>query len=252
MTATSAPESYPETYYAGAYWGARKESPEDCARRTAGLLELLAECDPFLSHWYKPARSRKDARKHPLMPPDVPTLTGLFQRGVNREPGGPPIEELGFRFSFDNGGAAGDCATMRINGGMDSAAVPNHCVLTVPWRGPNADRVLTVSVLTKAVRAMVLSWDPDWALATSNAYERQYREPVSAPFSLGWITYLSRRIGTVPPLPEPVHVEQVEGRGTLMVLTPERFTVANPEHIALARSVRGLLAQAGLMPAATS
>lgn len=247
MTATSAPENYPETYYAGAYWGARKESPEDCARRAAVFLELLAECDPFLSHWYKPARSRSDARKHPLMPPDVPTLTELFQRGVNREPGGPVIEELGFRFSFDNGGAAGDCATMRINGGMYSEAAPNHCVLTVPWRGPNADRVLTVPVLTKAVRSMVLSWEPDWAFATSSAYERQYREPGSAPFSLGWITYLSRRIGTVPPLPAPVRIEPVEDQGTLIILTPERFTVANPEHVALARRVRELLAQAGLM-----
>ncbi|MGE6763554.1 immunity 52 family protein [Corallococcus interemptor] len=247
MTVTSAPETYPETYSAGAYWGARKESPEDCARRTAGFLNLLAECDPFLSHWYTPARSRRDARKHPLMPPDVATLAELFRRGMNREPGGPAIEELGFRFSFDNGGATGDCATLRINGGMSSEAVPNHCVLNVPWRGPNADRLLTAAVLTKAVRAMVLSWEPDWALAGSSAYKMQYPEPDSAPFSLGWITYLSRRIGTVPPLPAPVRIEPVEDRGTLIILTPERFTVANPEHVALARRVRELLVQAGLM-----
>jgi hypothetical protein len=251
VTVAPEPENYPETYYAGAYWGARKESPEDCARRTAGFLNLLAEYDSFLAHWYKPARSRKDARKHPLMPPDVPTLTELFRRGVNREPGGPAIEELGFRISFDNGGATGDCATLRINGGMYSEAVPNHCVLTVPWRGPNADRVLTVSVLTNVVRAMVLSWEPDRAIATSSAYERQYREPDSAPFSLGWITYLSRRIGAVPPLPAPVRIEPVENKGTLIILTPERFTVASPAHVALTRRVRELLASAGLMQPVT-
>ncbi|MFB1484681.1 immunity 52 family protein [Corallococcus sp. RDP092CA] len=246
MTITPAPENYPETYYAGAYWGARKESPEACAHRTAAFLNLLAACDPFLAHWYKPSKSRKDARA-PLMPPDVPTLTELFRRGVNREPGGPAIEELGFRFSFDNGGATGDCATMRVNGGMNSDAVPNHCVLTMPWRGSNADRVLTVSVLTKVVRIMVRSWEPDWAFATSSAYERQQREPDTTPFSLGWITYLSRRIGTVPPLPAPVAIEQVEDKGTLIVLTPERFTVSNPKHVALAERVRELLDRAGLL-----
>nr|WP_233583485.1 immunity 52 family protein [Corallococcus sp. CA053C] len=98
---------------------------------------------------------------------------------------------------------------------------------------------------------MTLAWEPDWAFATSSAYEQQHREPDSAPFSLGWITYLSHRIGSVPPLPAPVHIEPVKDRGTLIVLTSERFTVANPEHIALARHVRDLLARAGLMPTAT-
>ncbi|MBU8896696.1 immunity 52 family protein [Corallococcus sp. M34] len=248
MTATSAPETYPETYYAGAYWGARRESPEDCAQRTAHFLGLLAACDPFLAHWHKPAKTRKDARQLALMPPDVLTLAELFRHGVTREPGGPALEELGFRCSFDNGGASGDCATMRINGGVYSDAVPNHCVLSVPWRGPNADRLLTVSVLLNVVRATVLSWDPDWAVAMSTAYERRFREPHSAPFALGWITYLSNRLGRVPPLPAPVHIEPVEDRGTLIVLTSQRFTAANPEHVALARRVRELMTGAGLMP----
>jgi|SRR5215217_2338769 len=247
MNASLKTEGYPETYYAGAYWGARKALPEDCARRTAAFLNLLAECDPFLAHWYKPARSRKDARKHPLMPPDVPTLTEMFRRGVNREPGGPAIEELGFRISFDNGGDTGDCATMRINGGMVSEEVPNHCVLSLPWRGSNADRMLTAPVLERVVRSMLHAWEPDWAFATSNAYERQHREPDSAPFSLGWVTYLSNRLGRLPPLPSPVRIEQIEDKGTLIVLTPERFTASNPGHVALAESVRELLDRAGLL-----
>ena len=252
MTGKSELESYPETYNAGAYWGPRKESPEECARRTATFLNLLASCAPLLAQWYKPAKSRKDARNVPLMPPDVPTLTELFRRGVNREKGGPAIEQLGFRFSFDNGGRGDDYASLRINGGMYSEAVSNHCVLSLPSKGSSADRLLTTPVLTDVVRSMVSSWAPDWALAGSSAYRMQYREPDSAPFSLGWLTYLSRRIGSVPPLPAPVRIEPVEDRGTLIVLTPERFTVANPEHVALARRVRELLSRAGLMPPATS
>jgi len=88
MTVKLESETYPDTYFAVAYWGPRKEPPEECARRTAGFLNLLAEYDPFLAHWYKPAKSRKDARKHSLMPPDVPTLAEMFRRGVNREKGG--------------------------------------------------------------------------------------------------------------------------------------------------------------------
>jgi hypothetical protein len=69
---------------------------------------------------------------------------------------------------------------------------------------------------------------------------------------LGWVTYLARHRGTVPPLPAPVRIEPVLDKGTLIVLTHERFTVANPEHVALARRVRELLARAGLMQPTSS
>ena len=241
----------PETYYAGAYWGPRKESPEECARRAAHFLNLLTPADPFLAQWYKPARRLKDARKHPLMPPDLPTLTELFRRGVNRAKGGPVFENLGFTFWFDNGGPTRDCAALRINCGDYAGSSPNHCVLTLPYSGSNADRVLTAPVLAHVVRSMAVAWESDWAFATSYPYEDKYQEPDSAPFSLGWVTYLSHRFGRVPPLPAPVRIEPVDDKGMLIVLTPERFTITNADHVMLARRVRELLARAGLMPSVT-
>jgi len=67
------------------------------------------------------------------------------------------------------------------------------------------------------------------------------------PVLVGWATYLSRRRGPVPPLPAPVRVEPVEDLGTLITLTPERFTAENPAHVELAAHVRALLDQAGLL-----
>jgi hypothetical protein len=64
---------------------------------------------------------------------------------------------------------------------------------------------------------------------------------------VGWVTYFSRARGTVPPLPAPVRIEPVEDKGTLVILMPERFTVSNPEHLALAARVQALLDQAGLL-----
>ncbi|RKI72480.1 hypothetical protein D7X55_07385 [Corallococcus sp. AB049A] len=249
MTATDEPWKYLETYYAGAYWGVRREEPEDCARRTARLLELLAPCDPFLAQWYKPTRSLKDARKFPLMPPDLPTLAEQFRRGVNRERGKPVIEQLGFSVTFGNGGGAYDSADLSISCGCYSEAVPNSCVLDLPTlgRSPNAERVISAPVLTHAVRSMALAMDPDWAVAMSHAFRDRGEEKDQAPPWVGWVTYFSKQRGTVPPLPAPVRIEPVEDKGTLIVLTPERFTVANPEHVALARRVRELLTRAGLI-----
>jgi hypothetical protein len=236
----------PETYYAAAYWGARKEPPEECARRTAHLLTLLASADPFLAQWYKPAKSQKDARKHPLMPPDLPTLAELFRRGVNRERGGPVFEDLGFTFWFGNGGTKGDYADLRIKGG-DYSGGSNYCVLDLPHQGPNAERVLTAPVLAHAVRSMALAWEPDWAMATSRTHRDLLFEKTHAGTFVGWVTYLSRRRGVVPPLPAPVRIDPVEDLGTLVVLTPERLTANNPAHVELGRRVFDLLAPAGLM-----
>jgi hypothetical protein len=182
----------------------------------------------------------------------VPTLTELFRGGVNREKGGPVFEELGLSVWFGNGEGKNARASLQITCGGYSEVNPNVCVLNLPSAPLIADRVLTTTMLTHVVRSMVLAWEPDWAIARSNAYTRQYPELRSEPFSLGWVTYLARRLGTVPPLPAPVRIEPVEDRGTLIVLTPERFTVANPEHVELARRVHELLVRAGLMKPLTS
>nr|WP_208719499.1 immunity 52 family protein [Corallococcus sicarius] len=188
------------------------------------------------------------------MPPDVPTLTEQFRLGVNREKGGPAIERLGYGFWFGNGGRDYDRASLRIYSGGYSEAGSNSCVLTLPTpgRSPNAERVITAPVLTEVVRSMALAWEPDWSVAMSHAHRDLEDEAGKTDIWLGWVTYLSRHRGTVPPLPAPVRIEPVEDRGSMLILTPERFTVANPEHIALARRVRELLARAGLMQFASS
>ena len=253
MTAQTAPKTYLETYYAGAYWGPRRESPEECARRAVTFLNLLAACDPLLAQWNKIPKPRGKDRKTPLMPPELSTLTDAFRCGVNREPGGPPIEHLGLTVSAYNDGTGQDFADVQMHcGSSEQNSTANACVLSLPYKGENAERILTASVLTEVARSMALAWEPDWGVAMSEAYramdDRQGQEDIR----LGWVTYLARHRGTVPPLPAPVRIEPVEDRGTLIVLMPERFTVANPEHVALARRVRELLASAGLMRPASS
>jgi len=252
MTAQPEPKTYPETYYAGAYWGPRRESPEECARRAVTFFNLLAACDPLLAHWNKIPKPRGKGRKTPLMPPDLPTLTEAFRRGVNREPGGPPIEDLGLTVSAYNDGAGQDFADVSMHcGSYAEFSTANACVLSLPYKGENAERILTASVLAEVVRSMALAWEPDWAVAMSRTHRDLDDKDGNADVWLGWVTYLARQRGKVPPLPAPVRIEQVEDKGTLIILTPERFTAANPEHVALARRVLELLVRAGLMQPVT-
>jgi hypothetical protein len=65
MTIQLTPEPYPDSCFAGAYWGPRKESPEACARRAVTFLNELAACDPLLAHWNKIPKPRGKGRKTP-------------------------------------------------------------------------------------------------------------------------------------------------------------------------------------------
>jgi hypothetical protein len=101
--------------------------------------------------------------------------------------------------------------------------------------------------MTQVLRAMALAWEPDRGVVMSDTYRDKFMPDKLPPVLVGWVTYLSRRRGIVPPLPAPVRVEPVEELGTLITLTPERFTVDNPAHVELASQVRLILDQAGLL-----
>ncbi|RKH08258.1 hypothetical protein D7V97_20045 [Corallococcus sp. CA053C] len=231
-----------ETIYAGCYWGARKESPEACARRMEVLLANLAGVDPSFVQWFQQGRSRKAALQRP-MAPTGPALVEMIRRGKDRV-----FEDLGFRMSGWNGvGDAYDACGFDVTCGGYTDAVNNFCVFTLPSRGTHADRVLSSPVLEGLVRSMAVAWEPDWAIATSTAHRDLTTDNPKPGTFVGWVMYLARHRGTVPPLPAPVRIEPVEDKGTLIILTPERFTAGNPDHVALAERVRELLARAGLM-----
>jgi hypothetical protein len=232
-----------ETYYTGAYWRLRKESPEECGRRAEAFFQALASVDPSLRSWFKQGRSRSEALKHRIET-DQPTMEKMFRRGKLK-----PFDDLGFRISGWNGESRDDDACgFYITCGGYAEEVGNMCLLHLPnGGGPNAERVRTAPILTGVVRALAMAWDPDDAIATSSAHRDLISKKGEVGPVVGWVMYLSRRRGTVPPLPAPVHIERVEDKGTLLVLTPERFTASNPEHVALAERVRELLDRAGLL-----
>ncbi|MCY1037004.1 immunity 52 family protein [Corallococcus sp. BB11-1] len=231
-----------ETIYAGSYWGARQESAEACALRMEVLLTSLANVDPGFVQWFQQGRSRNAALQRPIEP-RATALEKLFRRGQDRV-----FEDLGFRMSGWNGASDDrDASGFDVTCGGHSQATGNFCVFNLPSQGTHSERVLSTPVLGGLVRSMAVAWEPEWAIATSSAHRNMVTDNPKPGTFVGWVMYLARVRGTVPPLPAPVRIEPVEDKGTLIILTPERFTVKNPEHLALAEQVRGLLAQAGLM-----
>jgi hypothetical protein len=236
-----------ETYYAGVYWGARREEVAECARRTELFFHLLARCDATLGRWYRAGRVARGSPGHPVTTNDPEELKELLLRGRNRtDLGKQVIEDLGFGLRVWNQQPDGRSTKVSLRCGAFTEAVSNVCLLNPPSQGDAAERLLSAPALTQVLTCMATAWDPDWGVATST----KTRAPISVDeqdSDVGWLMYFARRRGTVPPLPAPVRIEPVGLLGTLVILTPERFTASNPEHMALGRRVRELLKRAGLL-----
>jgi hypothetical protein len=228
-----------EKYYLGAYWAGRVEPVESYARRTEGFFRLLTSVDPTFSQWFEKAGSRAGALKRPVVP-DEESLLGLFKKKYRND-------EDGVSFSAWNGAPDGESTGVRLSCGSTSELLGDLCVMDLPTGGDARERVLTAPVLSQALRAAVLAWDPAWGVVTSTAHRDRVSELAVPGTFVGWVTYVSRRLGTVPPLPAPVHVEAVEDRGTLIVMCPDRFTDREPAHVALAAKVQDVLVHAGLL-----
>ncbi|WP_044195042.1 Imm52 family immunity protein [Hyalangium minutum] len=228
-----------ETYYVGSYWLARSESAEACARRAERFFQEIGRCDSAWNSWYRAANSFEEARKRQFVP-SAANFESLFAQEEH---------QIGDGFSFHLWTGDSPEETSGVDGSCGSADtfLPSTCVLEPFDEGPVGARMLSASVMTDALRAMVVAWDPEWGVVTSTAHRDSVTEKPKAGTFVGWVMYFSRLRGPVPPLPAPVRIERVEDKGTLVILTPERFTVSNPEHVALAARVHELLARAGLL-----
>ncbi|HEX8822881.1 MAG TPA: Imm52 family immunity protein [Archangium sp.] len=235
-----------EWYYVGAYWGPRKETARECAQRAELFFHLLTRCDPTFTQWYRGGRGApRELPGHPVRPA-VEEWEQLFLRGRNRtDVGKKVIEDLGFMEVVVN--AKKDATSIHLHCGEYSPwGSGNTCLIYPPEEGPAAERILSAPVLAEVLTSMATAWDPDFAMASStemvDLVQKRKRE-----VRVGWLTYLSRRLGKLPPLPAPVRVEPVGTLGWLLVLSPERMMAHNPEHVAFTARVRELLDRAGLI-----
>jgi hypothetical protein len=235
-----------ESYFVGAYWGPRKETALECARRAEQFLHRLAKCDPSFAQWYRGGRGfPRELPGHPVHP-DSKELEQLFLQGRNRtDLGKKVIEDLGFTQSMWN--AKMERTRIEMHCGEDSPwGEGNTCLLEPPTTGPVTERLLRAPVLAEVLTSMATAWHPDFAVATTvemlDLVEKRRPE-----VRVGWLTYLSRQLGTPPPLPAPVRIEPVGALGWLLILAPEPMVASNPEHVALTTRVRDLLDRAGLI-----
>lgn len=237
-----------DSFYLGAYWGDRRCTAEECGKRAALCLRQLACNDEVFGHWYKKGRSRSDALRSEVAA-DTAELTDLFLAGVNRtDIGGSVVERLGFRAAIWNGAPPQEAVSIAFTCGCHAGnpGLVNSCVLDLPEDGPAAERVLCKQALISLMSAVVSSWDPDWAAVLSRRYREQLGAHTRGPI-VGWLFYMSHRLGVPPALPSPAQLVPLADHGSLIVVSPGRFSVDDSDHLQAIELVNQALAEAGLL-----
>ena len=234
-----------ESYHAGAYWGQRKETALECARRAERFFQMLAQCDPAFGQWYHAGRGFP--RHLPGWPTllEIEPLEALLMKGRSRKGVSKKVlEDMGFRTMQWN--ANEDPMDIHLRCGVYSPWSSNMCLLVPRNERSFQESWLCVPVMAEILTSMVTAWDPDFAVATSDEMSYLVKED-EGEVDVGWLTYVSRRLGHLPPLPAPVRIEPVGSLGWLLILSPERMSASQPEHVAFTTRIRSLLDRAGLI-----
>ncbi len=235
-----------------ARWGDRQESLDTCANRASVCLRKLAECDAVFGQWYLGGRSRKEALER-RFGPTLEACRTLLDKGRNyRDIPRTLIEELGYMMGLWNGLDGDSAINVRFQVGAYPAVTamptPNECMIDLPYGGAAADRLLQEDKLRLMMRAVIESWDPDWArISTFQMHQAVYGEEYRC-VSVGWLTYLSDRYGPPPMLPGDYQVTRIEGLGSLITIKGiDRLTASNPAHVERVRRLLDILRAADLL-----
>jgi hypothetical protein len=236
-------------YDVTAYWGPRAEGPEDLVEPFLRTLDALSQIDPAFSNWYFLGR-RKGTLMAPLSRDDV---VKLIATGVSCADDGDPTPINGYGFGAANGlKRTVNSLDIRINAG--SAAIANFfinsaIITTAPFQTEYAP-FINARIMKAALLVLVAEWKPTWCgVRSSDLFDIETTPVPPRPhFGLAWMTYLSKRFAPMVTPPSSALVERPSDGGLLMIATLERFSAANPQHLAVARDIEAALAPVNALP----
>jgi Immunity protein 52 len=236
-------------------WGNRRESIESCAGSMVRTLEGLSQLDPIFRVW----QGMKGKARVVINPLDcdrsLQEVGELLEQGVNRRDFGKRsiIEELGFTISLSTPGqgeverAALSC-TCGSFARTKSVSVANVLTVSLPFSGPAFERLSSVDALVNALGILVREWRPDrGAVESSSHVLERVREQGGSDTFVSWMLYLPIPASQVPSLPAPSRVQDMEPRGSVIVVTDKSFDPALNDHVEAAARVQRRLIETGVL-----
>jgi len=238
-------------------WEAREESPSQIGQRMLRSLDALTSVCPFFRPWWFADLSLSTDKMSEMMDEGAPpedfcislddvrdSMAEMVERGMVTDDSDEPDPGGGYSISAHN--------TMRTSpqsvglrahgGGRINKAYPNaglrYANFETAYGEPPDPAIVAYPVFRQVLLTIVSNWEVDYAQAYSHEIMDAWRPiPWRRYFDLSWMTYLSARLAKQITPPTDVLTERTPDGGLLMIAAEETFDVANPRHMAAARSI---------------
>jgi len=174
-----------DSFYLGAYWGARHEDLDKIVELTLATLYGLGNIDVQFTRFYEQGGSRKQALER-LVILEESIIGILYKKGIKKQ----DIDfegkvKLGYSLTLWNGQKEGESATVSFTVGGISSRFSNLCLINLPYENPVKDRLLTLETIKTLAGLIIDNWDPDSLKLSST----KLSETLGGYSETGWVTY---------------------------------------------------------------
>src|SRR4051812_199642 len=228
-----------EGFHVGIHGPGRGDALSVCVERMLHMFRLLKEVDPTLAQWFDQGWTLEEALERRL-DLDRDALAKAFRKHTVRD-------AAWYFMSAWNGKSDEDSCAFHASCGHTDPGDADSLIFNPREAGPTGERIIQAPVLARLLRALVSAWEPQTGIVISSRHDEAAFAHAKFEYRIGWINFFSHKLGALPPLPSPVRTELVENKGSLVILTPERWSTSNPEHVALSLRVSKELKDAGVL-----
>jgi immunity protein 52 of polymorphic toxin system len=233
-------------------WKPREESPEELGERTLHCLDAISPLHPAFRDWEFLHLSR-DAEEMteencsefawPLEDARQRMTEVVVEWGVSIDDLGMPEPRQGYSVSVSNGhDEPSQLVTLSAHGGglVNWTGSKRYASFETNMAEEADPAIVSYPVFKSVLMAIISCWDVEFAQVYSSDLVQLW-EPILPLCNLSWMVYLSAPLTRLITVPTDVVVERLADGGLIMIAAEETFDVANPAHIARARSILNAL-----------
>ena len=233
-------------FSAVAVWGWRAEPAEALAARWLAYVTRLQAIDPAFAHWMDWADDDTRIPFAPTLPAQIARVLDATERHVD----GHLVPEAGVRLTnyTDTDQLPRYCGISMSGGNSDLYSLRNCANFTTSAFAVPEAHLVGFGVFRQVVLALAEVFEATQAYAYPADLGDLWTKGRTDDLPLAWISYVAPRFAHLVAPPPGAMVERRPDGGLVMAATTDRFTIAEPGHLAAARAIQTALVPFNAVP----
>jgi hypothetical protein len=226
----------------------REESPQELGGRTLRCLDAIIPLHAAFHDWQFIRRSRDPDEMEennyrdflwPLEQARLRMTDVVVEWAVNLDDFGQPEPRDGYDILASNRDVdLPQSVILNVDGGglMSWTGSRRNASFETSMAHEADPTIVSYPVFKAVLMAIISCWDVEFAQAYSRDLAQLW-DPILPLCNLSWMVYLSAPLARQITVPADIVVERLTDGGLILIAAEETFDVANPDHVARARSI---------------